>query len=323
VLGASGFLGSHVTQQLVAAGRDVRIMVRKSSDTSTTDSLQLERCIGDVLDPDSLRAAMSGCRSVFHGAVDTRAWLRDPKPLYRVNVDGLVNSMEAALATGVERFVFTSSVVTIGRKASGVPSEADEFDGWEKAPEYIRCRLEAERRFTAYCRERGLPGVACCVGNTYGGGDIVPTPHGALVDNVAKQRMSVYWDGGGPGVGVTDAARALILAEQKGRVGERYIVAERYIDYRELFTLAAEAAGVEPPSRHMPTWMMYALNGVTGLLARLRGEETRANLESLRCARAVGDVDSSKARRELGWEPRPIEASIREAVDFYLGRDRT
>lgn len=320
MLGANGFLGSHVTRQLVVAGRDVRVLVRRTSDTRALDGLAVERCIGDVLEPSSLTAAMKGCATVFHCAVDTRAWLHDPTPLFRVNVAGLGNTIEAALAVPVERFVFTSTIGTIGRSATGPATERDEIDPSEDVPAYVRSRLDAELLFFAACRERGLPGIALCVGNTYGDGDWGPTPHGALVQRAAEGRMPFSWDGGGPSVDIGDAARALILAETKGRVGERYIVAERWLSFRELLEVAARAGGARPPLWHVPTRVMATSIRVIEAVARLLGVETQATMASLECSRRMGDMDSTKARTELGWVPRPIEAAIRDAVAFHLHR---
>ncbi|MCC6765217.1 MAG: NAD-dependent epimerase/dehydratase family protein [Deltaproteobacteria bacterium] len=323
VLGANGFLGSHVTRQLVAAGRAVRVLVRATSDTRAIDDLAVERARGDVLDPASLRAAMEGCGSVFHCAVDTRAWLHDSAPLFRVNVDGLRNVIDAALAAGVRRFVFTSSIATIGRPVNGGrATEEDAIDPGEDVPAYVRSRVEAERLFLTACRERGLPGLALCVGNTYGAGDWAPTPHGNLVRKAARGRMLFSWNGGGPSVDVDDAARALLLAETQGRVGERYIVAERWLTFRELLELAARAGGARPPRWHVPTPIMEVGVRAIETVARLLGIETTMTMASLECSRRIPDTDASKARTELGWEPRPIEAAIRDAVAFYTERRR-
>ena len=318
VLGANGFLGSHVTRQLVDAGRDVRVLVRRTSDTRAIDGLAVERCIGDVLDPPSLHAAMVGCATVFYCAVDTRAWLHDPAPLFRVNVDGLRSSIDAALATHVQRFVFTSTIGTIGARSVGPATEHDEIDPRESVPAYVRSRVDAERLFLEACETRGLPGVALCVGNTYGDGDWVPTPHGALVQRASKGHMLFSWDGGGPSVDVDDAARALVLAETKGRVGQRYIIAERWLSFRELIETAADAAGARRPLWHVPTLVMETSIRVIETFARLFGVETQATMASLECSRRMGDMDSSKARAELGWHPRPIADAIRDAVAFHL-----
>ncbi|HEX7742176.1 MAG TPA: NAD-dependent epimerase/dehydratase family protein, partial [Sphingobium sp.] len=178
VTGASGFVGSHITRLLAEQGRQVRVLLRKTSNRQALDGLPIEIIIGDVLDPASLRKAMNGCGTVFYSVVDPRFWLTDQTPIFRNNVEGLVNAMDAALECGIERFVFTSSMGTLGLNPHGPVTEDIPFNWHDRASAYIRARLEAETRFLAYCRDRKLPGVALCVANTYGPGDYQPTPHG-------------------------------------------------------------------------------------------------------------------------------------------------
>lgn len=321
VLGASGFLGSHVTKVLCEQGRDVRILVRPTSNTAATDHLHLERVFGDVLDADSLGQAMHDCDSVFYCVVDTRAWLADPAPLYQVNVDGLRNTMDAALAAGISRFVFTSTFGTIGKRKDGPSTEADAFNWWDDAPEYIRCRVVAENLFMEYCRDRALPGVACCIGNTYGPDDLAPTPHGNLVKQVALGKMPIYWDGGGPSVGIADAASGMVLAEERGRTGERYAFAERWVSFKELFALAARAAGRKPPVMKIPIPLLYLCAYISEGVCKLLGRESNLTVSSIKCSRLLPDIDPAKARAELGWQPSPIEQSIEQAVEYYLNND--
>lgn len=316
-MGASGFLGSHVVKELVAAGRDVRIMVRHSSDTRAIDHLDVERVTGDINDNAAIAAAMDGCSSVFYCIVDTRAWLRDPTPLYQTNVEGLRTVMDIALRANIQRFVFTSTFGTIGINPSGVSTEEDTFNWWKKAPAYIRCRVQAEDLLMEYCHDKGLPGIACCVGNTYGGDDIVPTPHGKMVKDVAEKRMPYYWDGGGPSVGIRDAAKAMLLAEEKGRVGERYIVAEKWLDFKVLFSIAAQAACVAPPKTHIPLFLLYTMAAIADCVSFFTRKDNRFSIASIRCSTLLPNVSSEKARAELGWQPEPIEKSIEEAVAFY------
>jgi len=318
VIGASGFLGSHVVKALVADGRDVRIMVRESSDTRATDHLDVERVIGAIDDAEALKSAMRGCDSVFYCVVDTRAWLRDPSPLYYTNVECLKTVLEGALAVNLSRFVFTSTFGTIGLNPSGVSTEDDTFNWWDRAPDYVKCRVEAENLLMDYCRERGLPGIACCVGNTYGADDIQPTPHGQMVKDAATGQMSVTWEGGGPSVGIRDAARALLLAEEHGQVGERYIVADRWLDYDELFAIAASHAGREPPSRKIPLPMLYLMAGISDIVSWVSRRDNRFSIASIKCSRLLPNVDASRARNELGWQPEPVEKAVRDAVDYYL-----
>ena len=316
VLGASGFLGSHVVKALVAAGRPVRILTRASSNTSMTDHLDLERQSGDVFDRETLRRAMDGCASVFYCIVDTRSWLRDPTPLYRTNVDGSRLAMEVALEMGVQRFVFTSSIVTIGLNPSGVSSEADEFNWEDQAPPYVMTRVEAERQLFDF-RRRGLPGVVCNVATTFGGHDQQPTPQGQLLKLTVAGKMPVYWNTKMSVVGIEDAADALLLAEARGRIGERYIVADRMMDVSEATSKTAEFAGVKPPRLEIPMWAVTGAAWLGEKIMHALDRDTVLTMSSIVLQRIMGDCDNSKARRELGWEPRPMDESLREAAIWF------
>jgi len=318
VLGASGFLGSHVVKALVAAGRPVRILTRPSSNTAMTDHLDLERQTGDVFDRDALRKAMTGCSSLFYCVVDTRSWLRDSTPLYRTNVEGSRVVMEVALEMGIKRFVFTSSIVAIGLNPSGIASEADEFNWEDQAPPYVKTRVAAERQLLEFC-DKGLPGIVCNVATTFGGHDRQPTPHGELLKLTAAGRMPVYWNTKMSVVGVKDAADGMLLAEQHGKVGERYIIADRMMDIAEATSKAAAFAGVKPPRLEVPMW---ALTGSTWIIEKLMhalNKDTVVTMSSIALQRIMGDYDNTKARTELGWQPRPMDESLKEAVIWFRG----
>jgi dihydroflavonol-4-reductase len=159
VAGASGFVGSHIARLLAQRGRRVRVLLRKTSSREALEGLPLDVVYGDVLDPPSLRSAMKGCATVFYSVVDPRFWLTDQTPIYRNNVEGLNNGMDAALDCGVERFIFTSTMGTLGLNPHGPVTENIPFNWLDRAPPYIRARLAAENRMLAYCREKHLPGV--------------------------------------------------------------------------------------------------------------------------------------------------------------------
>jgi len=240
--------------------------------------------------------------------------------MYRVNVDGLVTVMEAALNHGVKRFVMTSTIGTIGLNPAGVSTEADEFNFGKLAGAYLRSRAAGEDRFFAYVRERGLPGIAMNVANTYGPGDHAMTPHGRLLAAAAFGDLPFAIDSGLACVGIEDAARAMVLAERHGRVGERYIVSDRWLTYRELYRIAADQAGTNVKFRTLPIWLLYVLGFAADIVARARGRDSQLSVESARLSHLMNDMDSTKARRELGWSPRPVEASVRAAIDFYKAR---
>lgn len=325
VTGANGYLGSHVTRQLVEAGHDVRVMVREGANTVGIDDLadnpRVTRYVGDIFDLDTVREAMTGCDDVYYCVVDTRAWLRDPAPLFRTNVEGLRGVLDVAAdcaaAGTLTKFVFTSSYSTVGRARGRVATEDDLIDR-RGLTAYVRSRVEAEDLVMRYVRERGLPAVAMCVASTYGAGDYGMTPHGALIAGTVFGKLPFVLDGIAlEAVGVDDAAAALILAAERGRVGERYLISEKMISNREVITLAAAEVGVPPPRRSVPVPILYAMGALGTLKARLRGTDERLTLESVRLMRAEADVDCGKARRELGWQPRPVEESIREAARFW------
>jgi dihydroflavonol-4-reductase len=319
VIGANGFLGSHVTRQLVADGHEVRAMVRPNAMTIGIDDLPVKRFVGDIWDNDTLREAMAGVDDVYYCVVDARGWLRDPAPLFHTNVDGTRNVLEVAKDAGLHRLIYTSSYVTVGRRRGHVASEHDAISDRGLTP-YVRSRVQAENLVLQYAREYGLPAVAMCVSTTYGSGDWGRTPHGAIIAGAAFGKLPFVMRGIElEAVGVDDAARAMILAAEHGRVGERYLISEKMISNADVVRIAAEAAGVAAPAKSIPLPLSYALAAAGSTKAKLRGTDERLSLGSLRLMRAEAPVDCSKAARELGWKPRPVEESIREAAKFWVG----
>lgn len=327
VIGASGFLGGHVTRALVAAGENVRVLIRTTSSTRAIDGLDVERHYGDlggdVFDDAAVRAAIDGCDVVYYCVVDARPWLTDPAPLWRTNVDGLRRVLDIAAEAPLRRFVFTSSIATIGRVRDGLATEETPHDWLDRGGDYVRTRVAAENLLFEYCRDRGLPGVAMCVANTYGPGDWLPTPHGGLVAAAVRGKLPFYIAGAGAEVvGVEDAAAALLLAARHGRVGERYIVSERFMSARDIYRCACAAVGVAPPRVGVPLSVMAALGAVGETVARRRGRDTRLTRISVRLMHIMSPMDHGKAVRELGWRPRPATDAIAEAAHFFRDRRR-
>ena len=276
---------------------------------------------------------MTGCDVVYYCVVDTRGWLKDPAPLFHTNVEGTRNVLKVAcepdVAADLERFVFTSSYATVGRKRGRIATEDDVIvAGGESSPTkrlrgltaYVRSRVQAENLVMEYARDHGLPAVAMCVATTYGAGDWGRTPHGAIIAGAAFGKLPFVMSGIElEAVGIDDAARALILAAEKGRVGERYLISEKMISNADVVRIAADAAGVPPPARSVPLAMSWAMAVLGSAKARLKGTDEQLSIGSLRLMRAEAPVDCSKAKRELGWQPRPVEESIREAAMFWVG----
>lgn len=317
VAGASGFVGSHITRQLVEQGRKVRVLVRKTSNIEALNGLPVEIFYGDVLDKASLATAMEGCGSVFYSVVDPRFWLTDPEPIYRNNVDGLVNAMEAALSQNIQRFIFTSTMGTLGLNDKGPVTEDIPFNWEDRAPTYILARLKAENVFLQYCREKGLPGVALCIANTYGPQDFQPTPHGNMLWEAADAQVRVCWDSAAPTVDIRDAAAAALQAEKFGKTGQRYIIANEFISYPDLYAMAARERGNQPlwviplPIAYIGAWI------VEGLFRLFRRKDYLVSVDSVYLSNVFREMDNSKAQQDLNWQPRPLAETVRDAVKWF------
>lgn len=321
VIGASGFLGSHVTRRLVTDGHDVRVMLRGSSSTRGIDDLDVERRYGDVFDDAALAAAMAGCDDVYYCVVDARMWLRDPAPLYRTNVGGLRHVLDAAVRADLHRFVFTSTTGTLAISDGRPVTEADPHN-WSEGGAYIDARVAAEKLVMEYARDRGLPAVALCISTTYGPGDWQPTPHGSLIARVAAGRFPFYLGFSSEVVGIEDAALAMVLAADHGRVGERYIISDKYLSTREVHDVAANAVGVSRPRIGLPLPLLRVGAHANDLAARLLRRDLPFAAVGLAMAELMSPLDHGKAERELGWKPEPVEESIERAARFFVGLHR-
>jgi dihydroflavonol-4-reductase len=320
VAGASGFVGSHIARLLAQRGRKVRVLLRKTSRTEALEGLPVEIVHGDVLDPASLRAAMQGVGTVFYSVLDPRFWLTDTTPLRRNNVEGLVNAMDAALGAGIGRFIFTSTMGTLGINPNGPVTEDIPFNWLDRASAYIQTRLEAENRFLSYCREKNLPGVALCIANTYGPEDYQPTPHGKALWDTARGAMKAALDAGAPTVDIRDVAEAALLAETRGRTGERYIIANEFISNRDFYGMAAALRG-NPPPKLIPLRLAHGIAWVAERVFKLIGrKDYLVSTDAVFLSNVFQRLDNGKARRELGWEPRPIRDTVRDAVAWYAER---
>ncbi|WP_439029838.1 NAD-dependent epimerase/dehydratase family protein [Gordonia terrae] len=321
VIGGNGFLGSRLVRRLVESGEDVRVLTRSTSDLRSLTGLDVEHVTGDLFDAASLERAMRGCEVVYHCAVDTRAWLRDPAPLYRTNVDALRSVLDVAARQSLRRFVFTSSVATIGRVRGRPATEADRFNWSRQAPDYVKSRVAAEDLVLRRARDGAVPAVAMCVANTYGPGDWQPTPHGAFVAGAALGRLPFTIRGcRAESVGIDDAARALHLAADRGVVGDRYIVADRSIDIGEIVSVAAAAAGRRPPRVVLRRPALYVCGAAGSARAAVTGRPVQLTIPAVRLMHFMSEMDHGKAERDLDWHPEPVTDAIADGARFWLER---
>jgi dihydroflavonol-4-reductase len=317
VTGATGFLGSHVARALVARGEDVRVLVRPSSDLRALDGLGAERFPGDLRDSASLERALDGVSRVFHVAADYRLWARDPREIYESNVTGTQNLLDAARHAGVEKFVYTSTVATVAVPREGnLPNEQTKSSVDEMIGDYKRSKFEAEQR-ALRAAEAGLPVVIVNPTTPVGPGDWKPTPTGKIIVDFLNGRMPAYMDTGLNFVPVEDCAHGHVLAAEGGRIGERYILGARNLTLKEMLDILSAASGRPTPRWKIPFAVAYAAGCVETGVSRLLGREPQIPLDGVRMARHKMFVDASKAERELGFSPAPIEAALARAVEWY------
>jgi dihydroflavonol-4-reductase len=320
-MGASGNVGACVTRHLAAGGADVRVLLRKSSSTKGIDDIEVDRRYGDLFDTAAVAAAMADRDVVYYCVVDTRAELRDPAPLFKTNVEALRSVLGVAVQADLERFVFLSTIGTIavGRNGETVDEDAP-FNWADQAGGYIESRRAAERLVLSYVAEHGLPAVVANVSNPYGPPDWQPR-QGMFVKLAAEGKMPFYVRGvGSEVVGIDDVAEALLLAAQRGRIGERYIISESYMSQRDLVTIAARAVGARPPWLGIPMAVLYGLGWVNDAMGTLLRRDFPMSRQSARLVELTSPASHDKATRELGWHPTPTAEFIRRAAHAYVER---
>jgi dihydroflavonol-4-reductase len=320
VTGATGFVGSAVARALVNAGWEVRVLVRSGSDRGNLQGLPIEIAVGDLTDPPSLDRAIANCAALFHVAADYRLGAREPAQLYRTNVDGTRNILNAARHAGVERVVYTSSVATIGLPADGSPGEEEtpvalgDMIGHYKRSKYLAEEL---------VRDSAQAGVSVVIVNPstpIGPGDVKPTPTGQTVLDAASGRTPAYVDTGLNIVHVDDVAAGHLLAFHRGRAGERYILGGQDMTLREILTQIARLVGRKPPRIRLPHAALLPVAFVAEAFAKASGRATRITVEGVRMSRKRMFFSSAKAMRELGYQWRPPVAAFEDAVRWYRER---
>ncbi len=321
VTGASGFVGSAVAREILAAGHEVRALVRPTSEPRNLAGLRVETIVGDLASAAALELAVRDCDAVFHVAADYRLWVRDPAALYRANVEGTRLLLGAAAGAGVKKIVFTSSVATIGSRACARPADEDAHATLDDmVGHYKRSKFLAEAEVLRLAREEGLPAVVVNPSTPVGPRDARPTPTGRMVLDTARGRMPAYVDTGLNVVHVDDVARGHLLAWERGAIGERYILGGENLWLRDLFARIARLAGRPAPRIRLPLAPLFPLALACELYARLAGgAEPRLTLEALRMARKPMFFTSGKAQRELGFEARAAERALEDAVAWYRG----
>ena len=318
VTGATGFIGSAVARILAARGHSLRLLTRPTSDRRNLAGLDAEVVNGDLTNPASLRQAAAGCRFVVHVAADYRLWVPDPDAMLRANVGGAMAMLRAAADAGAERIIHCSSVAALGQVGDGTladettPADAADFVGV-----YKRSKSLAEKAVLDLASRESLPVVVVNPAAPVGPRDIKPTPTGKMILDAAAGRMPAYIDTGLNIVHVDDVAEGHVLALEKGRIGERYVLGGENMSLKDILNLVASVVNRRPPAIRLPEQVVWPAAFVMENLAKVTGIAPLMTRDHLKMARKKMFYSSAKAMAELGYSPRPVRLAVQDAVAWF------
>jgi dihydroflavonol-4-reductase len=318
VTGASGFVGSALARHLATKGFSLRLAVRQDSKRDNLEGLEAEIFTADMRDRVAMTEAMAGVRYVFHVAADYRLWARDPEEIVRNNLEGARAVMAAALAAGVERIVYTSSVATLKPHDDGTPADETSRHSEESAiGAYKRSKVVAERLVEQMVRDDGLPAVIVSPSTPIGPRDIKPTPTGRVIVEAALGKIPAFIDTGLNLVHVDDVAAGHLLALERGRVGESYVLGGQDVAFRDMIGAIAQMTGRRAPTIGLPRLPLFPLAYAAEAVARLTDKEPFITADALKMAKYRMFFSSAKAERELGYSARPYREALRDALDWF------
>lgn len=316
--GATGFVGAAVARVLLSKGHALRVLSRPSNDRRNLKGLDVEIIEGDLEKPDSYRGALKGCRNLFHVAADYRIWVPNAAHMNRVNIEGTCALMLSAVAAGVERVVYTSSVATLGLNKDGTPSNEDSPVHYEDmVGAYKQSKYLAEKEIYRLITHHKLPAVIVNPSTPIGPRDIKPTPTGRVILDAARGKMPAYVDTGLNVVHVDDVAHGHWLALEKGKIGDKYILGGANMPLGEIMATVADLQGRRAPKIRIPRAPLYPVAFVMEMIARATGWEPMLTLDALRMSEKKMYFSSSKAQRELGYTFRPARDALADAIAWF------
>jgi dihydroflavonol-4-reductase len=316
VSGATGLVGSSIVRELLKDGTEVKVLLRKKSDTQNIDGLEVEKVYGDIRDKDSVKAALKGCRIFYQTAALYASWAPDSRVFYDINVEGTKSVLSAALEQGIEKVVYTSSIAALGYREDGrLANEETKFNMWNWSP-YNTSKYLAEMEVIKFF-EKGLPVVIVNPAVVIGIRDIKPTPSGEIILNILNRKMPGYVDTGLNFVDVEDVACGHILAAKKGELGERYILGNTNIPFKDFCDLVAEVGGVDTPQRKYSRSMVISMAYLARVVSAINHKPPFMQMAMAKGIGRSAFYDCSKAVKVLGMPQTPLRKTVEKAVKWF------
>ena len=318
VTGANGFVGSAVLRHLLDAGHDVRVLARPGSNKKNLDGLSIEIVEGDLLKSATLKSAVANCNNLFHVAADYRLWIPNPETMYKTNVDGTRELMLTAADAGLDKVVYTSSVATLGYNEDGSPANEETPSSLEQMiGHYKRSKYLAEKEVNDLVKNKGLPIIIVNPSTPIGPRDIKPTPTGRIVLDTICRRMPAYVDTGLNIVHVDDVALGHLLAFEKGKFGERYILGGDNLSLKNILDEIDVITGEKQTRIRLPHNLVLPIAQVMELWSKITGKEPRATVDGVRMSKKQMYFSSDKAITQLGYKPRPAMEALKDAIGWF------
>jgi dihydroflavonol-4-reductase len=316
--GSTGFLGSAILRQLLEDGREVKVFIREKSDTTNIDGVDVEIAYGDLRDSDSLQSALSGCDVLYHTAAYYSLWNQDKRIIYDINVDGTRKILQAAQLQNIEKVVYTSTVGCVGLNKDTTPSnEGTPFNLNTLSNDYKKSKYQAEQVALEFARN-GLPVIIVNPSTPVGPRDIKPTPTGKIILDFLNREMPAYLETGLNLIDVDDCARGHILAEQKGVLGDRYILGNQNMSLFDILITLENITGLKAPRIKMPFWVALSAGWACEMISNnITGKPPAVPLAGVKMAKHHMYFDSSKAVKNLGLPQNLIENALRRSVDWF------
>ena len=324
VTGATGFIGGNLVRELLKQGYQVKALVRNESNRKNIEGLDMDVIFGELRDKVSLDHALNGCDVLFHVAASYTFWAPDPKAIYETNVKGTENMLTTALAKRIKKVVYTSTESTIGIAQDGsLGTEDMEAEPSNLIGHYKKSKYMAEKLALKMCHE-GLPLVVVNPTTPVGPFDVKPTPTGKFIVDFLNRKMPVYVNTGLNLIDVEDVAKGHILALERGRIGEKYILGNKNLSFKEILSILERITGIKAPWLRIPIWLALGAAYIDEFVwGKALGRYPRIPISGVQAARKFRYFDCSKATRELGLPQTPVEEALEKAVGWFRENEYT